>query len=84
MPNLQVSRIFHRQYTRPREHGRFAPGYKLWTRADKVSRWVYFPAADEAPVRERAALLTECNRRVVRDLVVIIVAFALIALFGGI
>lgn len=39
--NLQVSRIWHRRYGRPRTaSGTFAPGVQLYTRADKSSRWL--------------------------------------------
>jgi hypothetical protein len=77
--NLRVSRLWHRQYSRPRRAGKFLRGWTLWTRHDGVSRWVYFPN-DDAPlqIRQRAAWLTEQNHRVIRDLAVIVVAAALL------
>lgn len=84
--NLQVSRIWHRRYGRPRTaSGTFASGVHLYTRADKSSRWLaHFPEQiADAPTRQRASWLTEQNRRVIRDLIVIIVAAALVAFFGG-
>lgn len=68
---------------RPRRRGKFVPGWTKWHRYDGVKRWVYFPNDDEQPMRERAAFLTEQNRRVIRDLVVIVVAAALVIFFGG-
>lgn len=83
--NLRVSRLWHHKYTHPRRAGKFLPGWTLWTRHDGVSRWVFFPNDDAPPlqVRERASFVTEVNRRVIRDLVVIVVAAALVFWFRG-
>lgn len=83
---LQVSRIFHLKHTRPRNpRGQYLPDRFLWTRPDKLSNWVYFPDHTTAPPPERASSpLSEPHRRAIRDLVVVIVAVALIALFGGV
>lgn len=83
MASLQVSRLWHRKYTRPRHDGKFLPGFFLMTRPDKLSRWVYFPDhSNEAPLRERVAWLTEPSRRAIRDLGVIVVVAALTFWFG--
>lgn len=76
-------RRFHLNRRRPRDdQGRFAPGWQLWTRHwDGFSRWLFWPNDEAAPIsRERMIYVTEVNRRVIRDLIVIVVAALLVFL----
>lgn len=89
LPKPQMSRIWHRQYTHPRDaRSTFLPGWHLVTRWDNVSRWLlYWPTDPDAQPLHEPVLsprLPVATRRVIRDLVVVIVVVALITLFGGV
>jgi hypothetical protein len=73
----QRSRFYHRRNPPHSDRGHFASGRTLYTRYDGSSRWLrhFGPPLSE---REQMLWLGEQARRVLRDIIVIVIAALLI------
>ena len=77
MAPRRVSRLWVRRYERPRTaRGSFMPGWTLYTRHDGASRWIRPQTPDSH--RDAVQGLSAAQYRALRDLLVFVVAAALV------